>query len=296
MNLLIYFQFPNIGELLLKRLVIQFKRGFTRNNKALCVSSGTFIAHLVNQRVAHEILALEFLILLVEKPTDDSIEVAIAFLKECGMKLTQVSKKGIAMIFETLRKILHEGQLDKRVQYMIEVMFQIRKDGFKDHVAVPSELDLVEEEDQFTHLVTLDEPLDSEDILNVFKFDPDYVVNEEKYKQLSKVILDTDGSGSDSDGDGEDGSSDEASSDEEGDGEAKEGMIIDNTETNLTALRRTIYLTIHSSLDFEECAHKLMKMQLKPGQEIELCHMFLDCCAEMRTYEKFFGLLAGVCI
>ena len=60
------------------------------------------------------------------------------------------------------------------------------------------------------------------------------------------------------------------------------------------ALRRTIYLTIHSSLDYEECAHKLLKMQLKPGQEIELCHMFLDCCAEMRTYEKFFGLLAGV--
>ncbi|CAK9807037.1 Pre-mRNA-splicing factor CWC22 homolog [Anthophora quadrimaculata] len=37
----------------------------------------------------------------------------------------------------------------------------------------------------------------------------------------------------------------------------------------------------------------MMKMQLKPGQETELCHMFLDCCAEMRTYEKFFGLLAG---
>lgn len=68
--------------------------------------------------------------------------------------------------------------------------------------------------------------------------------------------------------------------------------IIDNTETNLVALRRTIYLTINSSLDFEECAHKLMKMQLKPGQEVELCHMFLDCCAEQRTYEKFYGLLA----
>lgn len=51
-------------------------------------------------------------------------------------------------------------------------------------------------------------------------------------------------------------------------------------------------MTIHSSLDFEECAHKLMKMQTKPGQEVELCHMFLDCCAERRTYEKFFGLLA----
>lgn len=26
----------------------------------------------------------------------------------------------------------------------------------------------------------------------------------------------------------------------------------------------------------------------------ELCNMILDCCAQQRTYEKFFGLLAGV--
>ncbi|CAK9807035.1 Pre-mRNA-splicing factor CWC22 homolog [Anthophora quadrimaculata] len=284
-------KFPNIGELILKRLVIQFKRGFRRNDKPLCISSGTFIAHLVNQRVAHEILALEILTLLVETPTDDSVEVAIAFLKECGMKLTEVSRKGIEAIFEMLRNILHEGQLDKRVQYMIEVMFQIRKDGFKDHEAVPEELDLVEEENQFTHLVTLDEATDSQDILNVFKFDAEYVSNEDKYKQLSKEILGSDISSSESEEDDEEESSDEDSSTAVTEG--KEDVIVDNTETNLTALRRTIYLTIHSSLDFEECAHKLMKMQLKPGQETELCHMFLDCCAEMRTYEKFFGLLAG---
>ncbi|XP_012062930.1 PREDICTED: pre-mRNA-splicing factor CWC22 homolog [Atta cephalotes] len=285
-------KFPNIGELVLKRLVLQFKRGFKRNDKPLCISSGTFIAHLINQRVAYEIIALEVLTLLLETPTDDSVEVAIAFLKECGMKLTEVSRRGIEAIFEMLRNILHEGQLDKRVQYMIEVMFQIRKDGFKDHEAVPEELDLVEEEHQITHLIRLDDEMEAQDILNVFKFDADYLASEEKYKQLCKEILGSDIS--DSEGDDEDGeeeSSDNDSSTEQT--EAKEGVILDNTETNLTALRRTIYLTIHSSLDFEECAHKLMKMQLKPGQEIELCHMFLDCCAEMRTYEKFFGLLAG---
>lgn len=87
-------KFPNIGELLLKRLVIQFKRGFKQNNKSNCISAAAFIAHLVNQRVAHEILALEILTLLVETPTDDSVEVAISFLKECGQKLTEVSSKG----------------------------------------------------------------------------------------------------------------------------------------------------------------------------------------------------------
>lgn len=161
-------KFPNIGELLLKRLVIQFKRGFRRNDKAICLSASRFIAHLVNQRVAHEILALEILTLLVETPTDDSVEVAIAFLKECGQKLTEVTGKGVNAIFEMLKNILHEGKLDKRVQYMIEVVFQVRKDGFKDHVAVVESLELVEEDDQFTHLVMLDEATDTQDILSKF--------------------------------------------------------------------------------------------------------------------------------
>ena len=34
-------------------------------------------------------------------------------------------------VFERLRSILHSAEIDKRVQYMIEVMFAIRKDGFK---------------------------------------------------------------------------------------------------------------------------------------------------------------------
>ena len=72
------------------------------------------------------------------------------------------------------------------------------------------------------------------------------------------------------------------------------GAIIDNTETNLQTLRRIIYLTINCSAHHEECAHKLLRMELKPGQEPELCHMTLDCCAERRTYEKFYGLVAEV--
>lgn len=138
---------------------------------------------------------------------------------------------------------------------------------------------------------------------DVYKFDEEYQANEDKYKALSRELLgsDADSSGGDEEGDSSSGSgdsSDDDDDDEDGEGKDKAasgaggGVIIDNTETNLVALRRTIYLTIHSSLDYEECAHKLMKMQLKPGQEIELCHMFLDCCAEQRTYEKFYGLLA----
>uniref|UniRef100_A0A8C5HMB3 Pre-mRNA-splicing factor CWC22 homolog n=1 Tax=Gouania willdenowi TaxID=441366 RepID=A0A8C5HMB3_GOUWI len=253
-------KFPQIGELILKRLILAFRRSYRRNLKQQCLTASKFVAHLINQNVAHEVLCLEMLTLLLERPTDDSVEVAIAFLKECGLKLTEVSPKGINAIFERLRNVLHESAIDKRVQYMIEVMFAIRKDGFKDHPVTPDGLDLVDEDDQFTHMLPLDDEYNTEDILNVFKMDPDFLENEEKYKTIKQD---------------------------------EKVTILDKTEVNLVAFRRTIYLAIQSSLDFEECAHKLIKMDFPESQTKELCNMILDCCAQQRTYEKFFGLLAG---
>lgn len=107
---------------------------------------------------------------------------------------------------------------------------------------------------------------------DVFKFDDKYEENEGKYKTLSKEILQGE---SDSESGSASGSEDEEDSEDDEEETPEQNKIIDNTETNLIALRRTIYLTIQSSLDYEECAHKLLKMELKPGQEIELCHMFL---------------------
>lgn len=57
------------------------------------------------------------------------------------------------------------------------------------------------------------------------------------------------------------------------------------------AFRREIYLTIQSSLDYQEAAHKLLKLNVKPQLENELLHMMVDCCAQQRTYERFYGLL-----
>ncbi|KAK6315276.1 hypothetical protein J4Q44_G00148050 [Coregonus suidteri] len=289
-------KFPQIGELILKRLILNFRKGYRRNDKAQCLTASKFVAHLVNQNVAHEVLCLEMLTLLLERPTDDSVEVSISFLKECGLKLTEVSPRGINAIFERLRNILHESEIDKRVQYMIEVMFAIRKDGFKDHPIVPEGLDLVEEEDQFTHMLPLEDDYNQEDILNVFKMDPDFLENEEKYKAIKKEILDEGSSGSGEDVDGSDDDEDDGDEEkegEEGGDDAEKVTIFDQTEVNLVAFRRTIYLAIQSSLDFEECAHKLIKMDFPDSQTKELCNMILDCCAQQRTYEKFFGLLAG---
>lgn len=49
-----------------------------------------------------------------------------------------------------------------------QVMFQVRKDKFKDHVSVMEALELVEEDDQFTHMITLDDATNAEDMLSMF--------------------------------------------------------------------------------------------------------------------------------
>lgn len=49
-------KFPNIGQLILKRLVIQFKRAFRTNNKDLCIVVSRFIGQLANQRVVSHLM------------------------------------------------------------------------------------------------------------------------------------------------------------------------------------------------------------------------------------------------
>ena len=276
---------PQVGELLLHRLITQFKKAYKRNDKAVCLSSTTFIAQLCNQQVAHERVAAEILLLLLHKPTDDSVEIAVGLTREVGQYLEEMSGPIALAVFDQFRTILHESDIDRRVQYMIEVLFQVRKDKYKDNPAIKEELDLVEEEDQITHNTGLDDEIDVQDGLNVFKFDPEWEEHEEAYKKLKAEIL-----GEASDG-SEASSDDESSSDDEEAAAEKALEIKDQSNTDLVNLRRTIYLTIMSSIDFEECCHKLMKVSLPVGQEKELPSMIIECSSQERTYSKFYGLI-----
>lgn len=157
---------PMVGELLVIRLISQFRRSFRRNDKTVCHSTSLFLAHLVNQRVVTEVLALEILVLLLEKPSDDSIEIAVGFMREVGAFLSEESPKATNSIFDRFRAVLYEGSITKRVQYMIEVLTTVRRDKFKDNPRIPEELDLVEEDDQITHKIGLDDELNVQEGLS----------------------------------------------------------------------------------------------------------------------------------
>ncbi|KDE08002.1 hypothetical protein MVLG_01705 [Microbotryum lychnidis-dioicae p1A1 Lamole] len=286
---------PQVGELLVHRLIHQFKRSLKRNDKATLVATTMFIAHLVNHSVVWEALALEMFFTLLTDPTDDSVEIAVTFMREVGATLSDSSARATNQIFDEFRKILNESSISKRVQYMVEVLFQVRRDKFEQHPKIGEGLDLVEEDDLIVHNIELDDAdIKVHEMLNVFKFDPNYEENEVMYAEMKRDIL---GDSEDEDESAEDGdtedSDEEGSEDEPDDGIKADGTVDvhDQTGVNLVNLRRTIYLTIMSALDFEEAVHKLLRIHLPDHQAGEMCNMIIECCSQERTYSKFYGLM-----
>ncbi|MDF9518897.1 hypothetical protein P5780_27695, partial [Bacillus cereus] len=95
------------------------------------------------------------------------------------------------------------------------------------------------------------------------------MANEDMYRRMKAEIL----------GENEEDEEEEEEEEEEDDDEDDPVAIQDRTETNLVNLRRTIYLVIMSSLDYEECVHKLLKLRVPEDQEMELCQMVIECCS-----------------
>ena len=125
----------------------------------------------------------------MEHATEDSIELAADFMIECGQVLSETTPAGVNAIFERFRTILHEGKIQRRVQYVIEKLFIVRKNRFKENPGVIEELDLIEEQDKITHDVSLDDEIETEDNLNFFAYDADYEMKESQWEEIKKEIL-----------------------------------------------------------------------------------------------------------
>ena len=305
---------PEVGELMVKRAILAFRRYYKQRDKASCQAVCVYIVHLFHQGIVHELIVLQLLSVLLDgtRPTDDSVEVAVHVLEIAGQALLERSSAGVRACTERMRSLLHEGHLNQRVEYRVEELLKARKDGFAAFPSLNDELDLVEEDDQITFDTSLDdEDIQKEEELDVYSFDPEYEEHEEEWKAIRAEILglgdssDDDSDDSDSDSDdnsdsSEDDSQEEASASGENalaatsdGGEKQVAVVEDLTEADLINLRRTIYLTIMSSATFEECAHKLARIKIPEGRESELINMLIECCSQERTFLRYYGLIAS---
>ncbi|CAD2105606.1 pre-mRNA-splicing factor CWC22, putative [Plasmodium vinckei lentum] len=315
-------KFPNIGLLTIHRTILHFRRAYKRCDKIACFNSVKFIAHMINQRVLNEIVGLQLCSLLLQNITNDSVQVCTYFLAEVGQLYMNICRSGLDIIFDRLKDIIQEGNINVKTQYDIEKLWNYRKNYFKDFPTVIEDLDIIGEDDKIVHEIDLlDETINNQEELNIFREVPyeQYEKEDQEWADISRELLDDDDNsrskrknkkGSDSDessdssksesytdsstdsengsNSGENNTSDESNDEED---ENKE-EIHDMTEQYLINLRKNIYLSIMSSLSFEECVHKLLKLTIKSGYEIEICNMLIDCCCMEKTFQKFYALQA----
>ena len=88
-------------------------------------------------------------------------------------------------VMDEMRQVLQEGQVDQRVQYIVEGLFKIQRDGFEKSgfPQIPEGLDLLEDADKIT--VNFDIASDVPEVqqgLNIFKADPLFEEHEKEYE------------------------------------------------------------------------------------------------------------------
>ncbi|CDO65657.1 cell cycle control protein, putative [Plasmodium reichenowi] len=333
-------KFPNIGLLTIQRIILHFRRAYKRNDKILCFNTVKFIAHMINQRIVHEIVGLQLCSLLLQNITNDSVQVCTYFLAEVGELYTNICRKGLDIIFDRLKDIIQEGQINIKTQYDIEKLWNYRKNNFKDFPSVHDDLNLIDEEDKIVHEIDiLDESFNSQEELNIFREVPyeQYEEEENEWKNISEELLfgddsadekknkktkkqkkkekneseseseseklgdddldekedENNNSSEDSEAEKSDSNDEDEDEDEDENNDSDHNEEIhDMTEQYLINLRKNVYLSIMSSLSYEECVHKLLKLNIKKGYEIEICNMLIDCCCMEKTFQKFYALQA----
>lgn len=306
---------PEIGELILFRLVAQLKRGMEESDRGACIASIRFIAHLFNQSVVDALLPLEIMNVLMVRPTDDSIELLVMFMNECGSLLQQSEPAMVDDLFQMLRHMIQEGEVSNRIQYLVEGLMTLRRNAFGNAPPIPSELDLVDDDERIIHAVSFTEEHDARNELDNFVFDEAWELAELKYMEFRRDILMEDddllfenadtkqgvnhpnSTAANARGGVEDEDeihmSGVAAAQSIDDTRGSNANAVSNmTEEQLVSFRRKVYLIIMSAASYEECAHKLVGlMRSRQGEEAELCNMILECCAQERTFMRFYGLL-----
>lgn len=85
--------------------------------------------------------------------------------------------------------------------------------------------------------------------------------------------------------------SDDVDDEEEDDGETDLLVLARNARMN-TDIRRAIFVTIMSANDYKDAHIKLVKLNLKRAQEVEIPRVLLHCAGAEKQYNPYYTLIA----
>ncbi|KAF0749962.1 pre-mRNA-splicing factor CWC22, partial [Aphis craccivora] len=274
-------QFPNVVELLLIRYINVFKNAYKYKQEYRYKSPILFLMFMINHNVAKDWLAMDIIKLLIPSLTVQSMEMIEVIFKECGKKLysNPLNKLDLKHTFGVLQFISQEARIDSKVQRLARIIIT----KYRDHNKHEQYFGLVDPFKQYTHLLKLNCEYDGQYELDYFAPDLDYMSNDIIYENNIKQALKSKCKNvyhfSKDDYD------EMADDEDEHESETNNCSLSSNI-----AIKKTIKLIINLNLSAYEIVTELMQIKLKPGQEMKLCLIYLDCCFENSVvYNRFFG-------
>lgn len=265
---------PQIGELVAARTVALWKYLYMKNDCTRIFRVLLFLCELIKQKVVEDVVLLQILQLLVEESvTDDSVHLASFALENILAYLDKNAKTSANLIYDQLRNMLQEGGLLEKRRNDIQYLLEHRRNRPK--YLIDPELDLVEGTDNATHYVDLTDLQEPGTDLNYFQEDPEFEVAEATYSQLQRQIL-----------------AEEVRQERPSEKVEHPQKTTDMTDKTLLQHQKTIYLTVMSSMSADEAVHKLLRVRQKQKlEQAVLVDMIVKCCAQEKTYSKYFGVI-----
>lgn len=156
---------PDIGKLLLNRLNYEFLYGIRQRIRNVAISTARLIAHLTNQGVIHKFFVLEILTFLIRNPCIFTVEVAVAIVLDCGVKLEIVARTGLNAFFANLEIIRKHDYLDKRIKDRIGMALGRHRAGFA--FGMEDEAVVVQAANQRPIFMMLDDDVDTKVLLGM---------------------------------------------------------------------------------------------------------------------------------
>ncbi|CAF4277803.1 unnamed protein product, partial [Rotaria sordida] len=84
-----------------------------------------------------------------------------------------VNPRGLNSMFVTLKNSVDKSSLSEYTQNMIQILFAMREDEFKENPSIAPGLNLADESSQYTHMITFD-TCEPKPLLEVFHYDKKY--------------------------------------------------------------------------------------------------------------------------
>ncbi|XP_073119584.1 pre-mRNA-splicing factor cwc22-like [Henckelia pumila] len=156
--------FPFVGLLLVKRLVLSLKEEYDRRGDPKTLRAlSKFLAHLVNHFVVYALLANDVCLFLMGNPrSSDNVEVAVKFCIECGSTFQQVLPAKFGALIEEFHRVSEEWNIGWAPRFLISMLSKIQAHRFRDYDMIDEFINLVHIEDQQTHRVSMLHDLDPE--------------------------------------------------------------------------------------------------------------------------------------